>query len=581
MAEVTSWGSIRRIIRQSGASTAHLGFGLALRILECCCEVLPYLLCWLWLGAVLETPVAGFSWIADPQNLALALAGLFIIQLGFAIGGRKLCFLSSYQIIAQYRLRLLERVRNMPIGVLRGRQVGHLTDLLTDDINRVESIFTHVLADLIATAGLALTTLGLLAIIEWRLALVLAAIVPLAMLVLMTSRRLFGQAVQLKHTRYKATSGMLVEFVGGLATLRLFNRSGVWLRKLDGAFSELKALSLGIETWGGGPVMLFRLIVESGLVVLFLVGGWNLLSVDYPAMVWLAFFLLSYKFLGPLLELAEYLVMLRHACQSEVKLNELWSVPLLPEPLVAKQPDGLALHFDQVSFSYGEQPVLQNVSFVVPAGSVTAVVGPSGAGKSTLLHLLARFHMPDSGAIRIGGVDLRDIGSDQLYRLISMVFQQVQLFDGSVIDNVRAGCEQASDQDVVQACKAANCDEFVARLGEGYRTRVGESGSSLSGGERQRLSIARALLKKAPLLLLDEVTASLDPRSQYAVQSSLGQLATGCSVIMIAHRLGTIRHADQILVLNEGSVAERGTHSELLERNGLYTAMWNAQLSGQ
>lgn len=579
MEEVTSWASIQRIIRRSGAPTSALALGLTLRMLERCCEVLPYLLCWLWLGAVLETPAPGFAWVASPRWLALALACLFAVQWRFAFSGQKRCFLNSYQIIERYRRRLLERVRSMPIGVLRGRQVGHMADLLTDDINRVESIFAHVLADFVAAAGLALTAILLLAVIEWRLALALAGSVPLAMLVLTTSRRLFEQAVLRKHARFKATSGMLVEFIGGLATLRLFDRARAWSHRLDSAFSELKALSLGIEKWGGGPVMLFRMVVESGLVVLFIAGGWSLFSGDHPALVWLAFLLLSYKFLGPLLELAEYLVMLRHACQSEVKLDELWCVPLLPEPVPARQPDGPALQFDRVSFSYGDRPVLRDISFMTPPGSVTAVVGPSGAGKSTLLHLLARFHAPDSGAIRIGGLDLRDIGSDQLYRLVSMVFQQVQLFDGSIIDNVRAGCEQASDQEVLEACEAAHCDEFIARFADGYRTKVGESGFSLSGGERQRLSIARALLKDAPLLLLDEVTASVDPRSQHAIQSALGRLAAGRSIIMVAHRLNTIRHADQILVLNEGAVVEAGTHRSLLARNGLYAAMWTAQAS--
>lgn len=256
--------------------------------------------------------------------------------MGFAFGGQKCCFLNSYQIIERYRQGLLERVRNMPIGVLRGRQVGHMADLLTDDINRVEAIFAHVLADFVAAAGLALTTILLLAAIEWRLALALAGLAPLAMLVLIASGRLFEQAVQRKHARFKATSGMLVEFIGGLATLRLFNHSRAWSQQLDQAFTELKALSLGIEKWGGGPVMLFRLIVECGLVVLFIAGGWSMFSHEYPALVWLAFILLSYKFIGPLLELAEYLVMLRHACQSEMKLDELWRVPLLPEPALAR-----------------------------------------------------------------------------------------------------------------------------------------------------------------------------------------------------------------------------------------------------
>lgn len=579
MGKLNSWGSIHRIVRNSGASTSPLALGLALRVLERCCEVFPYLLCWLWLGAVLDRPLPGFSWVSSPYWLAFGLICLFALQWGFAFGGQKLCFLSSYQIIGKYREQLLERVRNMPIGQLRDRQVGHMADLLTDDINRVESIFAHALADLVAAAGLALTAILLLAAIEWRLALALAGFVPVAMLVLVASQKLFEQAVLRKHSRFNAASGMLVEFIGGLPTLRLFNRVPAWMHRLNNAFSELKPLSLGIEKWGGGPVTLFRWMVESGLVLLFLAGGWSLLAGDYPVLAWLAFFLLSYKFIGPLLELAEYVVMIRHASQSEVKLNEILEIEIVREPASAKCLGNLALQFDKVSFSYRDQPVLRDICFMVPAGSVTAVVGPSGAGKSTLLNLIARFYTPDSGTMRIGGVDLRDIYSDQLYGLISMVFQHVQLFNGSIIENVRAGREDASDQDVLLACEAANCNEFIARLPDGYQTQVGESGFSLSGGERQRLSIARALLKRAPLLLLDEMTASVDPRSQHAIQTSLGRLAAGRSVIIVAHRLSTVRHADQILVLNEGALVEAGVHQELVNRNGLYASMWKAQVS--
>ncbi|WP_179404970.1 ABC transporter ATP-binding protein [Burkholderia guangdongensis] len=575
--EVNVWASIRRIIRRSNASTAPLLSGLALRVPERCCEVLPYLLCWLWLSAALGAPWPGFEWAGRPGWLALGLVALFALQWCLAFGGQKLCFLSSYRIIERYREQLLERVRKMPIGVLRSQRVGRMADLLTDDINRVESIFAHVLADFVAAAGLALTALLLLAVIEWRLALALAGLVPLAMLALTTSRRLFERAGLRKFAVVKSTAGMLVEFIGGLATLRLFNRTDAWIRRLDLAFAELKVLSLGIEKWGGGPVMLFRLIVECGLVSLFIVGGWSAWAQDVRPLAWIAFFLLAYKFLGPLLELAEYLVMLRHACQSEVKLNEVWMVELLAEPEKAERPANLAVQFDDVSFTYGENPVLRNVSFTVPEGSVTAVVGPSGAGKSTLLHLMARFHTPERGSVRIGGLDLRDIGSEQLYGLVSMVFQHVQLFDGSIIENVRAGREQACDDEVIQACRAARCDAFIRSLPDGYQTRVGESGFSLSGGERQRLSIARALLKDAPLLLLDEVTASVDPPTQLAIQTTLGQLPAHRTVIMVAHRLSTVRHADQIVVLSGGRVAEIGTHEDLLGRNGVYAAMWKAQ----
>ncbi|MFD2110579.1 ABC transporter ATP-binding protein [Thiorhodococcus fuscus] len=580
MAEsVDVWRSLWRIVRRSGASPRVFLAGLVLRVLERCTEVLPYLLCFLWLLDVSQSPVSGWEWTGEPLWLGAALLAIFLLQWSFAHHGQRLGFLGSYRIIGGYREGLLDRVRAMPIGVLRTRRIGHLSDLLTDDIQRLEAIFTHVSADFVAALGLALTSILVLAWIDWRLALALAAMAPLATVALVLARRMFERAGLHKHARVKETSGTLVEFIGGLATLRLFDRAGPWLERLNANFTELSGLSLGIEKWGAGPVMLFRLLVEGGLILLFLAGAWLAAATPHAPLAWLALFLLAYKFIGPMLEVAEYLLMLRSACQSEVKLEEVWRAALLPEPARPVEPAGRSVRFDGVSFAYAGEPALSEISFEVPERSVTAIVGPSGAGKSTLLHLLARFQDPDRGAVRIGGADLREIGSDGLYRLISMVFQQVQLFDGTILENIRAGREDASDEEILSACRAADCHDFVSRLPDGYRTRVGEGGLSLSGGERQRLSIARALLKDAPVLLLDEVTAAVDPESQRAIQRTLSRLAVDRTVVMIAHRLSTVRNADQIVVLRDGRVAEVGDHDQLLGRGGLYSELWEAQVS--
>ena len=575
--EVTVWRSVRRIMTRSGAAAGPFWLGLGLRILERCCELLPYLLAYLWLRTVLADPWPGFAWAAEPPALAAALAGVFGLQWLLAYHGQRLCFLGSYRIIQAYRAGLTDHVRKLPLGLLSSRRVGHLADLLTDDVNRVESIFTHVSADLVAALGLALTTIALLAWVDGRLAAALLCVVPVAVLALTLSRRVFERAGLRKHARYRESAGLLVEFVGGLATLRLYNRSGDWLQRLDRSFEALRRLSLDIEKWGGGPVTLYRLCVEGGLLCLLLACAWLARPADAAAVDWLLFFLLAYKFIGPLLEAAEYLLVLRYACQSEVKLDELWRTPALPEPAHAASTADHTVRFDHVSFAYDGAAALHDVSFTVPERTVTAIVGPSGAGKSSLLHLLARFYDPQQGRLSIGGLDLREIGSERLYGLLGMVFQQVQLFDGSIMDNVRVGCEQASDEAVLAACAAADCDAFVRRLPEGYRTRDGEGGMGLSGGERQRLSQARAQLKQAPLLLLDEVTAAVDAESQRAIQQAVNRLAAHCTVIMVAHRLQTVREADQIVVLDQGRVVELGTHERLLRAGGLYARMWAAQ----
>lgn len=575
--EVTAWRSVRRIMARSGAAAGPFWLGLGLRILERCCELLPYLLAYLWLRAVLADPWPGFAWAAEPPALAAALAGVFGLQWLLAYHGQRLCFLGSYRIIQAYRAGLTDHVRKLPLGLLRSRRVGYLADLLTDDVNRVESIFTHVSADLVAALGLALTTIALLAWVDGRLAAALLCVVPVAVLALTLSRRVFERAGLRKHARYRESAGLLVEFVGGLATLRLYNRSGDWLQRLDRSFEALRRLSLDIEKWGGGPVTLYRLCVEGGLLCLLLACAWLARPADAAAVDWLLFFLLAYKFIGPLLEAAEYLLVLRYACQSEVKLDELWRTPALPEPAHAASTADHTVRFDHVSFAYDGAAALHDVSFTVPERTVTAIVGPSGAGKSSLLHLLARFYDPQQGRLSIGGLDLREIGSERLYGLLGMVFQQVQLFDGSIMDNVRVGCEQASDEAVLAACAAADCDAFVRRLPEGYRTRVGEGAWACPAVSASVCRWpARCSSRRRCCCSTKSPRRSTPNRSAPSSRPS-NRLAAHCTVIMVAHRLQTVREADQIVVLDQGRVVELGTHERLLRAGGLYARMWAAQ----
>lgn len=577
MSSISVWSSLQRILVRSGVSPLALLGGVGLRVLERCLELVPYLLGVLWLYVVIQGDEYGEPWLLEPAWVAVIIGGSLFFQWAAAWWGQRCCFLQSYRIMAGYRKKLIEHVRQAPIGEIRSGRLGEWTDVLTDDINRVESIFSHVLADFLSAIGLACVSLLILAIIDWKLAIALASLMPLAVVVMVVSRNLFEREGLKKHSLCQQTSALLIEFISGLTTLRLFNRTDDWKELLGKAFTELRHMSLSIEKWGGGPVLLFRFITESGLVVVLLLGVWGGLDAPETSLGWLALCLLAYKLLGPLLEVAEYLVMLRHACQSEASLEEAWALRSLPEPDIATAPVGYAVSFEDVHFAYGQQPILRGVSFEVPEGSTTAIVGPSGAGKTTLLHLLMRFHDPDMGGVRIGDVDLREVGSARLYELISAVFQQVQVFDGSVLDNLRAAREDATLEEVRLACRRADFMGVIERLCDGEETLVGESGFGLSGGERQRLSIARALLKDAPLLLFDEGTASVDPQSQAAIQRSLDTLTQGRTVIMVAHRLYTIRNVDQIIVMDKGSVVESGCHEGLLLRNGLYAELWAAQ----
>ncbi len=319
--------------------------------------------------------------------------------------------------------------------------------------------------------------------------------------------------------------------------------------------------------------------MQAILTALLVLGTYLALGGGIGAAEVLAILVLAARCADPLLSLADIGGQLRGARAELAKLDTLLRTPPLPEPAEPVHPDGDDLEFDSITFRYGDRTVIDNLSMTLPEGRLLAVVGPSGAGKSTLLQLLARFHDVDAGAIRIGGADVRAIDTQALMARIAIVFQDVYLFDGTIEDNIRLGRPDATEAEVRAAATAARLDEVIDRLPDGWATDVGEGGALLSGGERQRVSIARALLKNAPIVLLDEVTSALDPVNEAAVHAGIEQLMAGRTVVMVAHRLRNVRNADRIVFLDVGQIMETGTHDELLRLGGRYAAFWDISMA--
>ena len=577
---------LKRVIQAGKRGPRLFYWGLSLRVMERVFSIAPFFLAYAWFDELLQKSGTGLELVETIGNddrmvtYGVALGVLLAGQLVFSYLGQLRSFTGAYELTASYRETVIDHVRRLPLGSLQQESSGRMASVLTDDVNRVEKIFTHLTAEWVAAAAVPLLFVIALVWIDWRLTLSLVVTLPLAVAALNAARRFFLARADRKQEQFLEVSGLLVEFVSGIRTLRLFNRAGAWWERLDRRFEAIRHSSMGVEAWAGGSVQLYRLCLELGLVTLLLGGAWLARGDGGLAPLhWLLFAMVAYKLLDPLLDAAAFLTELRAMAQSEARVQALFDRPLLPESSTPAEPDGFDVAFEGVSFRYDADTewVLSDVSFRASRGQIVAVVGPSGSGKSTLLHLLARFFDPQEGRITLGGVDLRELGLDRLYDHLSFVFQDVQLFDGSVLENVRIGRPDATDADVMAACRAAWCDEFIQRLPHGYETPIGENGQRLSGGQRQRLSIARALLKDAPVLLLDEATASVDPEAQHEIQEAISRLIKRRTVIVIAHRLHTIQHADQILLLARGRIIERGSHDELLRAEGLYRDMWTLQ----
>jgi ATP-binding cassette subfamily B protein len=379
--------------------------------------------------------------------------------------------------------------------------------------------------------------------------------------------------------RAQEATGRVIEFLQAQPVLRAGGRTTERFRLLDDSLRELERASRRSTLSTLPGVVGLTLTVQAMFTGLLVLATYLALGGRIGAAEALTILVLAARCADPLLSLADIGGKLRGARSVLVRLDALLRTEPLPEPHEPIQPQRHDLAFDSVTFGHGDRPVLEGISLSVPDGRRVAIVGPSGAGKSTLLQLLARFHDVDAGAVRVGGVDVREISTEGLIQQIAIVFQDVYLFDGTIEENVRLGRPGASDAEVRAAAAAARLDEVIERLPDGWTTEVGEGGALLSGGERQRVSIARALLKNAPIVLLDEVTSALDPVNEAAVHEGIERLMAGRTVVMVAHRLRTVQRADHIVFLDNGRIVEQGSHNELLLRGGRYADFWNLSLA--
>ena len=528
--------------------------------------------------------------LALHMNDLSLLRGDYMIQLGWLAGGSSIAaivmnflalmcsHLAAFKTLYQLKLNFTSHLASLPMGFHTENSTGKVRKIVDENIEKIEGFIAHQLPDIVGSFATPIVILIILFVFDWRLG--LATLVPIFGLFALQSMYMGKNAakfIQQYQDSLEDMNNASVEYVRGISVVKAFGQTIYSFRKFFDSIKAYGDFALAYTLSCKSVFMVFMLLLHHLYlflvpVIIWIAGG----AEDYATFIMSALFYLifSVAISGPFLKLMYVSQKGRQIADGIERMDKMLAQPALPEPAQPKTASSFDITFDNVHFSYGESEALSGVSFTAKQHQVTALVGPSGSGKSTAAHLIPRFYDVDSGSIQIGGVNIKDMSSDYLMSIVSFVFQDVFLFQQSILANIRIGNSAATREEVIAAAKAAQCHDFIMNLPDSYDTVIGTKNIHLSGGERQRIVIARAILKQAPILVLDEATAFADPENEHKIQKAFEELMKDKTVIIIAHRLSTVRGADNIVVLDEGAVAEQGKHDALTASGGRYSRMW-------
>ena len=511
--------------------------------------------------------------------LSTAIALTFIIRLVVYTWGYTAGHVGGAITAKNIRLFLGDKLRRLPLFSFFKEQTGQYINVVTYDVNNYENVLTHKAGDIVKNITLTGMMLAFVYYVNPGVGLLNLLLVLLIIPAMWLSFRVVQQYGGRKKEILNENVSDIVEYITGIQTLRSYGLGGSKNEKVNASLKAISDISYRFEAKLIPVGSVLMVLINLGLPLSLLLAGRQWLQGEITATALAICVILPLFIAGLAVALFIDLIAYKNLMLSKVSMDQLAYAQEETAPETEFQPEGFGVAFRNVSFSYKEaEPVLEQINFTAPNGRLTAIVGDSGAGKSTILNLIAKFYQPQSGDITIGGVSIREVRPEKVLAVISLVYQDVFLFDDTIGNNIKIANRAASDAEVVNACRAANCAAFITALPQGYETSVGENGNRLSGGERQRISIARAILKDSPVLLLDEATASLDIENELAVKAAVvNLLQQNKTVIMVAHNLSVIQNSDQILVLSKGRIVEQGTHAELLQKRGKYYIMWQAQ----
>lgn len=558
--------AFRKIWKFAGNETGNINKSVAVSILNAFLQMAQV--------AAIYLIILGLTCGSTSKSIALwALILVLVSIFGGAVtssNSKMLQTHAGYFMAADRRISIADKLKRVPMGFFNSNSLGQLSGVCTTVVGSIENmvpmVLVNILGGLITTAVFTLVIL----IFDWRIGLITLVDILLYLAVVSAMEKKSALIAADTQKAQTALTEAVLEDVQGMGVVKSFNLSGRGDRKLQEAVEEKRRADLEVEqvmipyTAAQEAVLQLASVLMMLAAVVFWANG--TMSLANALMVLVMAFLVF----NQIKAFGMGVSMLRMAAASIDRTLETEQMPRMDEHGKAVSPKTHDITFDHVSFSYENKQILHDINVTLPDKTTTAIVGPSGSGKSTLCNLIARFWDVDSGCVKIGGVDVRDYTLESLMNQISMVFQNVYLFADTIENNIKFGCPDATHEQVVSAAKKACCDDFIEALPDGYDTVIGEGGASLSGGEKQRISIARAMLKDAPIVILDEATANVDPENEDRLQKAIEALTRDKTIIMIAHRLKTVRHADQILVIDHGCIVQQGKHDALIRQSGLY-----------
>lgn len=562
-----------QILRLTVGSLSTFIFPTFLSFLLQLVQGLAYIVCFFLLASVVEGGISPLELGVYSGLVVLAIILYYVAFYVFCAQSLK----KGFYLIADLREKLANHLKNLPLAVFRKRGTATLSGNFLHDMMDSEHVFSAYLYDITATLIIiclfGCTFLVVNPVVGGTVLLTSLAAFP----VMWYALRLIEKDSQIMVRDRALTDKTLLEYLNGIAELKATGMTGERFTPWVTANNAQKSFALKAEMRFAKLGYCYLTLLEFSFIITMTVAAYLCMDSSISLTVFLFFMLLCGRYYEPMQEVSMLLTEFRYCFSSVKRIATTLKEEHLPHLPGYKKPDSYEVAFENVHFSYEQKEVLKGISFNMPEGSVTALVGASGSGKTTTVNLLLRFMDVNSGSISIGGTDIRTFAQEDLYKLFSVVFQDVYLFNDTVMNNIRVAKPTATDAEVIEAARKSCCHEFIMGLEQQYATSVGEQGARLSGGERQRIAIARAMLKNSPLLILDEATASIDPENELLIQQGLTNLTRGKTLLVIAHRLSTIQKADQILVLGEGNIAEQGKHNELLKLEGIYDNLWRQQ----